>query len=83
MKALMISCLKATELTEKRLHFGLSISESVQWHLHTTMCSACRLYSKQSMIIEKALENTISQTSHSTRISDAEAQSLVNKILKK
>lgn len=78
----MISCKKATELTEKRIHFGLSISESIQWRMHTAMCSACRRYSKQSVFIENALEKTISDPQHATAVTDADARKLIEKILR-
>ena len=82
MNALMISCKKATELTEKRIHFGLTLSESFQWRMHTAMCSACRLYSKQSAFIERTIEKKVSDDSHTPVVSDTDAQKLIKKILK-
>jgi len=82
MDTLMISCRKATELTEKRIHFGLTIGEFVRWRMHTALCSACRRYSKQSVIIEKALERTVSSNSATPEVSDSDVQKVLKKILK-
>jgi hypothetical protein len=55
MHKLFLSCLKATELIEKRLHFKLSIKEKLQLKVHKMMCSACSNYEKQSIFIEKGI----------------------------
>lgn len=52
---LFLSCLKATELVEKQMHFKLSASEKIQLKLHKSMCKACQMYEKQSNFIEKGL----------------------------
>ncbi len=56
MHILFLSCLKATELIEKKLHVQLSTKEKVKLTLHKSMCSACRLYDKQSHILDEALK---------------------------
>jgi hypothetical protein len=55
MHRLFLSCLKATELIEKRLHFKLSRKEKLQLKVHKMMCSACSNYEKQSIFIEKGI----------------------------
>ncbi len=55
MHKLFLSCLKATELIEKKLHFKLSIRERLQLRTHKMMCNACSNYEKQSIIIEKGI----------------------------
>ena len=55
MHKLFLSCLKATELIEKRLHFKLSVKEKLQLKVHKMMCSACSNYEKQSLFIEKGI----------------------------
>jgi len=52
---LFLSCLKATELIEKKLQFSLSVKEKLQLRIHKMMCTACTLYEKQSAFIEKGL----------------------------
>ena len=53
MHILFLSCLKSSELLEKKMHFRLTLLEKMQLKMHTMMCNACTLYEKQSYIIEK------------------------------
>lgn len=55
MQTLFLSCLKATELIEKKMYFGLSRTEKIQLSAHKKMCSACKNYEKQSQLIDKAI----------------------------
>ncbi len=56
MHFLFLSCLKATELIEKKFHFKLSFSEKIQLEMHKLMCDACKNYEKQSEIIEEGIK---------------------------
>lgn len=58
MTMLFLSCLKATELIEKKISFKLSKKERLQLEAHKTMCRACANYEKQSLLIEKGLEKS-------------------------
>lgn len=58
MNILFLSCLKATELIEKKINFKLSFIESVQLKLHKMMCGACPNYEKQSILIEEGLKRS-------------------------
>ncbi len=53
---MFLSCFKATELIEKKLHVNLSFKEKLRLKMHKSMCSACRRYEKHSKIIDKALK---------------------------
>jgi hypothetical protein len=55
MHILFLSCIKATELIEKKFNFELSFTEKLKLKMHTSMCNACKLYEKQSDIIEKGI----------------------------
>jgi len=55
MHILFLSCKKATELIEKKLHFKLSIIEKMQLKMHKMMCNACTNYEKQSELIQKGI----------------------------
>lgn len=59
MHFLFLSCLKATGLIEKKLHFNLTFTEKVQLELHKMMCDACSMYEEQSEIIEKGIKKHI------------------------
>ena len=61
MNKLFLSCLKATELIEKKLHFKLSFAEKIQLKMHKAMCDACTLYEKQSNTLDKALAASASK----------------------
>jgi len=57
MNILFLSCLKATELLEKKLHFSLSGKEKYQLKMHKMMCNACRQYENHSYFIDKNLKH--------------------------
>lgn len=57
MHILFLSCLKATELMEKKLHFEVSFKDKLQLKVHKMMCSACTNYEKQNLLIEKSIAN--------------------------
>ena len=56
MNAMMLSCVKATELMEMKEHVPLGLLKTMQLHMHTAMCSGCRNYMKQSRLINELLE---------------------------
>ncbi|MEJ7691561.1 hypothetical protein [Daejeonella sp.] len=56
MNRMLLSCVKATELTEMKQHIPLSMVKSIQLHLHATVCSGCKNYMKQSRIIDELLQ---------------------------
>ena len=79
MQILLLSCLKASKLIEKKQLFGLNIVEKAQLHVHKSMCKACTLYEKQSLIVYKLL-----QTSHLNIVVDNDTlQNLKADTLKK
>ena len=59
MHILFLSCLKATELIEKKINFKLNKKEKIQLKAHKMMCSACTNYEKHSLLIEKGLEKSM------------------------
>lgn len=52
----MLSCQKASELTEKQTVYKLSPIESLQLQLHTKMCAACLSYQEQSKLIDNGIQ---------------------------
>lgn len=56
MHFLFLSCLKATELIEKKFQVKLSVKEKIQLKMHKMMCDACSMYEKQSTLIENGIE---------------------------
>lgn len=59
MHILFLSCLKATELIEKKFHFKLSFKEKLQLKVHKMMCEACSQYEKQSAILESGISKSL------------------------
>jgi len=57
MHLLFLSCLRASELIEKDLHFKLVLIEKLQLRLHKTMCHTCNRYGKHSILIEKGIRD--------------------------
>jgi len=62
MQYMFLSCLKATELIEKKLHFKLSFTEKLRLKVHSMMCKACASFDKQTTIIEKGVEKNVAET---------------------
>lgn len=73
----MLSCRKATELIEKGKVVKLSLVEKMQLRLHTSVCSGCSAYQKQSKIIDSWLYD------HFTHTRAADSNDVNNEELKK
>lgn len=78
MHILFLSCLKATELIEKKFHFKLSIKERLQLKIHKMMCKACTKYEKHSTLLESGISKSLK-----TEQKDIELQNLKMIIHKK
>jgi len=52
-KKIQYNCRHATYLIEKRQHTSLSIKERIQLAIHLSGCSVCRLFQRQSRIINR------------------------------
>lgn len=80
---LMISCTKATELVEKNSLFGLSLIELLELRIHNYICKGCKLYEKQSMLIDNMLSNKFSNNNLQDNINQVEIiNSITNEKLK-
>jgi anti-sigma factor ChrR (cupin superfamily) len=67
---LFLSCLKASELIEKKMHFKLSWREKIQLSVHKSMCDACRIYEKQSSFIEKGIASYKPESKDNLEVKD-------------
>lgn len=63
MNAIMLSCIKATELMERKELIPLSLMQKMQLKMHVAMCSGCRNYMKQTALVNKLLNKTFSAPS--------------------
>ncbi len=68
MHILFLSCLKATELIEKKMHFKLSIREKLQLRIHKSICNAWSNYEKQNFLIEMGIARQENIETHKTEI---------------
>ncbi len=81
MQYLFLSCLKASQLIEKKIYSRLTFKEQLQLKMHKAMCEACTNYEKDSLLIDKALQKQTTQPPVITGIDlDAFEESLVNKL---
>ncbi len=55
----MITCKKSTEWIIKKEHGNLSVKQNLQLLSHLTICSFCRLFGEQSLLLNKALNKNI------------------------
>ncbi|NIM35837.1 MAG: hypothetical protein GTN67_10835 [Hydrotalea flava] len=78
MRSLMVSCLKATELIEKKSLMPLSWTEKIKLKLHLSLCDLCVHYQHQSKVIDEWLQADETDTDNST----SDNTSLKERILK-
>ena len=88
MNKLMLSCVKASELIEKKINAKLTAKEKIQLSLHISMCDACRAWEKQSIELDQTLSNHISDHSKEERttklpLSDEAKKAILENIKKK
>lgn len=77
LSAVVVPCVKATELIEKKRHYPLTKAEKVQLNTHLALCKACSNYTKQAAAMDRLLKKY-------TRISApvADTRPLEERILK-
>ena len=56
-KKLMISCKEATMLSVQKAEINLSFSDRFRLFIHLIICQYCRLFDKQSKMIDKLISN--------------------------
>ena len=83
MQKMMLSCKKATELIDKKIHSGINREEKVKLYFHTIMCSACSNYEKQSFLIDKALKNPGDSQSESNQNHAEPTEGMADRIIQK
>lgn len=66
MKYLMISCKDATMLTAKKEEGRLTFGEGVKLRLHSSMCSLCKKFEKQSKQIAQESKDVVALDSELT-----------------
>jgi hypothetical protein len=78
---IMLSCRKATELIEKKLHAKLSRRERIQLKWHNSICDICPLYEKQVIFLDKVLKADLPETAAEQVFPAQEIETLQAKII--
>ncbi|MDB5002793.1 MAG: hypothetical protein JWQ34_1018 [Mucilaginibacter sp.] len=60
-KKIQYNCKQATFLIEKRLIEQLTLREKVELHIHLAGCSVCRVFDKQSQMINTMVRQLFNQ----------------------
>jgi hypothetical protein len=55
-KKIIYNCKRATFLVEKKLTDGLTLREKIELRIHLYGCSVCRVFDKQSALINKMVQ---------------------------
>lgn len=63
---LMLSCKKAAALIDKTSVYKLTIIENVQLTMHKSICNGCSNYQKQSVLLDKLLDEYFKTTSENS-----------------
>jgi hypothetical protein len=64
LKNIIYNCRKATFLIEKKQLTVLTLREKVELRIHLTGCSFCRLFQKQSIGINRMVQELFNSTAH-------------------
>jgi hypothetical protein len=78
---IILSCRKATELIEKKLHTKLSRRERMQLKWHNSICDICPLYEKQVIIIDKVLRDDLAKIPAEQAFPGTEMEALQARII--
>jgi hypothetical protein len=78
---ILLSCKKATQLIEKKLHAKLSRRERIQLTWHNSVCDICPLYEKQVILLDKILKADSPETATEQVFPAEEIKSLQDKII--
>ncbi len=76
MHYIMLSCPKATALIDKRTLGKLNTIEKMQLAMHTSVCKYCKLYTKQSALIDQLLNKHINPQVAAQKTSELERRIL-------
>jgi hypothetical protein len=80
-KKIIYNCKRATFLIEKKLIEGLTLREKMELYIHLYGCSVCRIFDKQSALINKMVQQLFkSSNDDKIRLDDTFKQELQHRI---
>ena len=81
LKRVIYNCKKATLLIEKREMDRLTFKEAFELRVHLFGCSFCRIYKKQSVVINQMVQQLFHSSSHKgAKLDDVFKQELQDRI---
>jgi hypothetical protein len=80
-KKIANNCQKATFLIEKKKLVGINPLQQIELRMHLAGCSICRLYERQSLVIDRLLKQAPSENvPQDTRLNEEFKKALHEKI---
>jgi len=81
LKKIQYNCRKATFLIEKRMIGKITFREAIELRIHLAGCSVCRLFEKQSVLINKMVQQLFAPINTTeVRLDDNYKKELHNRI---
>jgi hypothetical protein len=81
LKKIQYNCRKATFLIEKRMIGKITFREAIELRIHLAGCSVCRLFEKQSLLINKMVQQLFAPINTTeVRLDDSYKKELHNRI---
>lgn len=79
MNSLMLSCRKATELTERATMQPLPMGDRVRLWMHLKVCDGCRAFQKQGRVIDQLMTQRMVNTTDSAAVEGRILQAIDDK----
>lgn len=82
LKNTLFNCREATYLIEKKTDSGITFKQNLQLYLHLLGCGMCKLYKRQSAVIQKLISDMMAEMDESgeIKLSDETKKRLQNEI---
>lgn len=74
------NCKEATFLIEKKLVGKITLREKLQLHIHLYGCSVCKVFNKQSKLINAMIKSLVSNAAADIKLDDDFKSSLQHRI---
>jgi hypothetical protein len=80
LKKIRYNCKEATFLIEKKQVAGLTLREKIKLKIHLYGCSVCRVFQRQSIIINRAVKVLFHSSHSSAKLDDRFKKDLQERI---
>ena len=83
LRKIRYNCKRAAFLVEKKLISGLTLREKAELHIHLYGCSVCRVFDRQSQLINKSVQQLFKSSKDiSIHLDESYKQNLQHRIEK-